>query len=457
MWLEHRTADGSALARTALESVRALAEEAGGPSAIDEDARRAYLDALELNLEAAMQRAELSEVVALAEELAPIARGFDEASHARSVIFAGVGLRWQGRIVEAAGRFRQAWDEGRRRVMPGVAIEAGHWLAYTLLDIGDFADAEQVGRESHELRVRVGDLARIRSRTRTVRHEVGFARGDERAAISMLLADVEKEPDPHYRIAYHEAAVAWLALLHGPAAGDEVAHHIDVGRRDAHQAGCPRCQLQFDIVCTEALFRVGRLPEATAAANEVDRGPVPPDVQSVHATQRIRALRTAADAGSAVALAQIDDLLREAEAGSWGLEAIVLSLDKGHLLEEIDRGRAAESYRTASERAEHAGARNLARVGEKRLRALGVRTWRRSPGATDGGASLTEREREVAELVVTGASNPEIARRMFLSRKTVERHVSNVLGKVGARNRTELASLLGPLRDAVPEDEGPPR
>ena len=50
MWLEHRTADGSALARKALELVRALAEQAGDPSALDEDARRAYLDALGLNL-----------------------------------------------------------------------------------------------------------------------------------------------------------------------------------------------------------------------------------------------------------------------------------------------------------------------------------------------------------------------------------------------------------------------
>jgi DNA-binding NarL/FixJ family response regulator len=69
---------------------------------------------------------------------------------------------------------------------------------------------------------------------------------------------------------------------------------------------------------------------------------------------------------------------------------------------------------------------------------------------------MTEREREVARLIVAGASNPEIASQLFLSRKTVERHVSNVLGKMGARNRTELASRLASPGDTVLEDEGAP-
>jgi DNA-binding NarL/FixJ family response regulator len=48
-------------------------------------------------------------------------------------------------------------------------------------------------------------------------------------------------------------------------------------------------------------------------------------------------------------------------------------------------------------------------------------------------------------LIAEGASNPEIAQQLFLSRKTVERHVSNVLKKAGARNRAELAARVAEL------------
>ena len=45
-----------------------------------------------------------------------------------------------------------------------------------------------------------------------------------------------------------------------------------------------------------------------------------------------------------------------------------------------------------------------------------------------------------------GSTNPEIAAAVFVSRKTVERHVSNILAKLGMRNRAELAALSAELR-----------
>jgi DNA-binding CsgD family transcriptional regulator len=72
-----------------------------------------------------------------------------------------------------------------------------------------------------------------------------------------------------------------------------------------------------------------------------------------------------------------------------------------------------------------------------------VRAWRRSRAAAgDGLAALTAREREVARLVAGGDSNREIAEALFVSPKTVERHITNVLAKLGLRNRTELAALV---------------
>jgi DNA-binding NarL/FixJ family response regulator len=77
-----------------------------------------------------------------------------------------------------------------------------------------------------------------------------------------------------------------------------------------------------------------------------------------------------------------------------------------------------------------------------RLRAAGVRLGgsrhhRSKP--TTGWEALTKGERAVVELVAEGLSNPEVADRLFLSRHTVKRHLSNAMVKLGLTSRMELA------------------
>ena len=52
---------------------------------------------------------------------------------------------------------------------------------------------------------------------------------------------------------------------------------------------------------------------------------------------------------------------------------------------------------------------------------------------------LTNREREVLDLIAQGKSNQEIAEILFITLKTVKTHVSNILAKLGVEDRTQAA------------------
>ncbi|UNK71482.1 LuxR family transcriptional regulator [Microbacterium sp. H1-D42] len=62
--------------------------------------------------------------------------------------------------------------------------------------------------------------------------------------------------------------------------------------------------------------------------------------------------------------------------------------------------------------------------------------------ATSGWEALTRTEERIAGHVAEGETNLEIAQSLFISRRTVETHVSNILTKLGLRSRTELAILI---------------
>jgi DNA-binding CsgD family transcriptional regulator len=76
----------------------------------------------------------------------------------------------------------------------------------------------------------------------------------------------------------------------------------------------------------------------------------------------------------------------------------------------------------------------------RELRGLGRRV---GPGSGSGPGSLTEREREVAQLAAAGKSSREIGAQLFVSPKTVETHLAHVFSKLGVSSRRAIASALG--------------
>jgi NarL family two-component system response regulator LiaR len=100
-----------------------------------------------------------------------------------------------------------------------------------------------------------------------------------------------------------------------------------------------------------------------------------------------------------------------------------------YLLKNISAGELAEAIRAA-----YAGRPTLAPEAAQAL----IQTTSEGPTL---GHDLTARELEVLAVMVEGLTNPEIAKRLVVSRSTAKAHVSNILSKLGVSNRAEAIAL----------------
>jgi len=108
------------------------------------------------------------------------------------------------------------------------------------------------------------------------------------------------------------------------------------------------------------------------------------------------------------------------------------------------RAEAIEVLREAERELDACGAVRVRDQTRRELRKLGARSEVRGPatGAEAGLESLTAREREIADLVADRLTNPQIAEKLFLSKKTVESHIRNLFVKLGVSSRVEIARLI---------------
>jgi DNA-binding CsgD family transcriptional regulator len=196
-------------------------------------------------------------------------------------------------------------------------------------------------------------------------------------------------------------------------------------------AAVPLLAMLVDVeIAAGALDEAGATAERLASiAVEQPSGYV--RAEAAFARGRVCAARRDGDVGAC---------LREAldgfAAAMMPMESARCRLELATALASDRPGAAVTEARAALDAFERLDAPRYADAAAALLRSLGARPA--IGGRSDG--VLTRREAEVLELLGHGMSNPEIADRLYISRKTVEHHVGRILAKLGLRSRAEAAA-----------------
>jgi DNA-binding CsgD family transcriptional regulator len=453
----------------------ARAEQAAAAGGVPAPARA------ELLAEAAMARL-LSGAVDEADALAR--RAADEAEAAGSAPALSAAACTLALHAGLRGRFADALSQGRRAVAiaeadPSAAHRHPHFfLGLVELDADRSGDAVRTLARGRAAGARLGTLWDL-PLYRWLAALGHYHRGDWDRAQDELDAGLEEAEARGTRAAllWSQAFAALLAVERDDpvrAAAARARAHAEV-ERIGPQYGY-EWLLLADALASEA---AGDLPAAVRAAAEawaVD--------EALGLVSELRLLgpycaRLAAAARdhdlAAAVVARMDEARDRTGLASFAGAALlcrgIATGDPDTLLAAVDayrgaprpveQARAAEEAavalaaagRAAEARAAHAAARAVyARAGAQRaisraaarLRAhglhLGVRGPRPAARARAGEAALTAAEHRILALLRDGHSNPEIADRLFVSRRTVETHVSHILGKLGATSRRELVT-----------------
>jgi DNA-binding CsgD family transcriptional regulator len=296
-----------------------------------------------------------------------------------------------GGVLLAKGR----WSEAERELLAAVRMAEGASPGSHAEALARLADLRlrQGRREEAEALLPGHGGGRTAARTAA---RVRLALGEPAVAVGLLERCLEDSGEPHSHGENHlRAAWAMETLVVAHLALDDLAAATEAAARLAELAG------------GDGGGQVEALA-ATAAAHVARAGG--------RADEARRRLERALDLFSWL---------------DFPYETALVRLELARALSDGSPELAVAEARSALATFEWLGAAGAADATDALLRSLGAagRTGPKRVG------ELTRREQEVLRLVGLGLSNPEIAERLFISRKTAAHHVSNVLAKLGVRNR----------------------
>jgi len=383
-----------------------------------------------------------------------------------------------GRVQEAVKMYREALAlVGDDPVLFELSLMLMSNMANALGDLDRLDEAGRAAREASRLAERAGNLLRLaatRAELVAIQYEAG--QWDE------ALVEVESVPEhgDALPIAYLHGFAALIALHRDDAQG--ARRHLDQGA--AAEVASRGWEAPYLLATALEHERAGRADQAHAMlAAHLTRAPaaVTSWDTDICGPDAVRLAVATADQSTARDVAgRVERLAADKDTPS-GRAAVHYCrglIDAAPAL--LDQ--AADAYRQAGRplrlaRALEAGAEAYARAGDTAtarrlltdaaanyaglgcawetaradalLRPLGVRRGRRTGhvGLRTGLESLTPTEVKVGQLVAEGLSNPQIADRLFISRRTVQIHVSHILTKLGLHSRVEIARQIISAKD----------
>jgi len=313
-------------------------------------------------------------------------------------------------VLRERGEWARACALGRELTDAGTAV----WVAEGLVGAvhafqGKLSSARRLLTASRAVSSSVGHYNMYMDSTTALAY-VAAAEGldDEAAAhCRALLARWEESEDHHYAVWGIRWAATWFAQR-----GDRGGAHA----------------------CAEALARMA------ADAGHADA--LAALAQAIGELALLDGDEAAAAEHLARAVALHRTLAIPFERPQLELRAGIVLAAAGLRDEAIER--LCDAYRTASKLGARplaaAAAREVATLGESVAQRLGPRAAARTDGVR-----LTRRELEVLRHVSIGRTNREIAQELFLSARTVDMHVRNLLGKLDCRSRVEASHRAGEL------------
>jgi DNA-binding NarL/FixJ family response regulator len=374
--------------------------------------------------------------LALEEDLTPVAAELYQ--RLSLVLYDGADYRRAEEALDAAlGLCRTDGDAGTE-------VACVTCLVYVLRERGEWSRAEQLGRELidsgtavwvaegligaiHAFQGKLASARRLLSASRAVSASVGHYNMfiDSTTALAMvaaaeglddeasrycreLLARWEESEDHHYAV----WGVRWAASHHARRGDREGANTCaEALSRMASEAGHPDALAALAQALGELSLLEG---DEAAAAEHLSRA------VELHRSLAIPHERAQIELRAGVVLA----IAGEREA------ALERLCDAYRCARKLGAGPLAS-----------AAAREVAALGESVAQRLGSR----AAAASEDGAQLTRRELEVLRHVAVGRTNREIAQELFISPRTVDMHVRNLLGKLDCRSRVEASHRAGEL------------